>query len=324
MSTARGGYLYGLAAYGLWGFFPLYFRALAPAGALEVLAHRIVWSLAFLVLALLIAKRIGSLRMLLRRPGAVAGMTLAAVIIAVNWGTYIHGVNTERVVETSLGYFINPLVTVMLGVVVLGERLRPLQWLALGFGGAGVALLTIDYGRLPWIALVLAFSFASYGLVKKRLGLPPAEGLMIEAAVLSAPALAFIFWLDATGAMTFGALGATHTTLLVLSGAVTAVPLLLFAASANRIPLTSLGILQYIAPLLQFLIGVFVFREPMPAARFAAFVLVWMALIVFTAELIRHARRGRIAMLAAAAEGAGPIAAATGAAADSPEQTTTH
>jgi chloramphenicol-sensitive protein RarD len=321
MSTARAGYLYGIAAYGLWGFFPLYFRALEPAGALEILAHRIVWSLAVLVLALLIARRIASLRTLLRRPGAVAGMTLAAVIIAVNWGTYLHGVNTERVVETSLGYFINPLVTVLLAVLVLGERLRPLQWLALGFGAAGVALLTIDYGRLPWIALVLAFSFASYGLVKKRLGLPPAEGLLMEAAVLAIPALTFVFWLEATGGATFGTLGATHVTLLVLSGAVTAVPLLLFAASANRIPLSSLGILQYIAPLLQFLIGVFVFREPMPAARLAAFALVWMALIVFTAELIRHARRGRIAMLAAAAEGAGPVAAATAGPVDHPEQT---
>jgi chloramphenicol-sensitive protein RarD len=234
-------------------------------------------------------------------------VVLAAAIIALNWGTYIYGVNTERVVETSLGYFINPLVTVLLGVLVLGERLRGMQWMALGAGAAGVAVMTIDYGQLPYIALILAFSFGSYGLVKKRLGLPPAEGLLMEAAVLCLPALGFLYWLEATASMTFGQLGAAHSTLLLLSGAVTAVPLMLFAAAANRIPLTSLGILQYIAPLLQFLIGVFVFGEPMPAARLAAFALVWAALMLFTADMVRHARRGRVAVLAPGAEGAGPV-----------------
>jgi chloramphenicol-sensitive protein RarD len=297
------GYLYGVAAYVLWGFFPLYFRLLDNAGALEILAHRIIWSLVFLVLALFAVRRLGTLRRLLDRPGAAAGITFAAVIIAVNWGAYIVGVNTGRVVETSLGYFITPLVTVLLAVAVLGERLRTLQWTALAFGAAGVILLTFDYGRPPYIALILAFSFGSYGLVKKRLALAPAEGLAMEAAVLTLPALAFVIWLHANAAATFTSAGPTHAVLLICSGAVTAVPLLLFAAAANRIPLTTLGILQYIAPLLQFLIGVFVFLEPMPPARLAAFVLVWAALILFTAGLVRDARNARLAMLSAGTEG---------------------
>jgi chloramphenicol-sensitive protein RarD len=188
-------------------------------------------------------------------------------------------------------------------VVVLGERLRPLQWAALAFGAAGVALLTLDYGRLPTIALILAFSFGSYGLIKKRLGLPPAEGLAMEAAVLTLPALALVIWMHANTTATFSTAGPTHAVLLVCSGAITAVPLLLFAAAANRIPLTTLGILQYIAPLLQFLIGVFVFLEPMPPARLAAFGLVWAALILFTAGLVRDARNARLALLTAGADG---------------------
>lgn len=309
MSIPPSGYLYGVAAYVLWGFFPLYFRLLEAAGPLEVLAHRIIWSLVFLALALLAVGRRNALTRLLARPRAAAGVAFAAVIIAVNWGTYIYGVNSGRVVETSLGYFITPLVTVLLGVAVLGERMRPLQWVALACGAAGVALLTLDYGRLPYIALVLAFSFGSYGLVKKRLALPPAEGLALEAALLTLPALVFVFWLHTHTAATFGSAGIAHSALLVTSGAITAIPLLLFAAAANRIPLTTLGILQYIAPLLQFLIGVFVFLEPMPPARLAAFALVWSALILFTVELIRHARRGRIAMLSAGADSIGPVAA---------------
>ncbi len=293
----QSGYLYGIAAYLLWGFFPLYFRLLAAAGPLEVLAHRIVWSLAFLVLTLIAIRRIGSLRPMLRRRGVLPGIAFAALAIAINWGTYIHGVHTDRVVETSLGYFITPLVTVLLGVCVLGERLRALQWVAMGFGAAGVMLLTLDHGQPPYIALVLALSFGSYGLIKKRLGLPPTEGLTMEAAVLALPALLFLYWLHAGSGATFATAGAMHSMLLVASGAITAVPLLLFAAAANRVALTTLGILQYIAPLLQFLIGVFVFREPMPIARLVAFALVWIALILFTCELIRHARRGQIAML---------------------------
>ncbi|SCL17243.1 chloramphenicol-sensitive protein RarD [Micromonospora rhizosphaerae] len=293
MNEIRLGYLYGLGAYLLWGFFPLYFKLLRPAGPAEILAHRIVWSVAFVALLLAAARNIGFLRTLLRRPRALAGIVAAAAVIAVNWGTYIYGVNSDRVVETALGYFINPLVSVLLGVLVLRERLRPAQWAALGVGALAVAVLTVDYGRLPYLALTLAFSFAGYGLVKKRLGLPAAEGLFVESAVLALPALAYLGWLVWRGESTFGHVSAGHTVLLVLAGAATAIPLLLFAGAANRLPLSALGMLQYLAPILQLGCGVLIFHEPMPPARLAGFALVWLALIVFTADAVRHARRTR-------------------------------
>ncbi len=226
MTPLRLGYLYGLGAYLLWGFFPLYLKLLRPAGPLEILAHRIVWSVLFVALLLAALRNVGFLRALLRRPWAVAGIVVAAALIAVNWGTYIYGVNSDRVVETALGYFINPLVVVLLGVTVLRERLRPAQWVALGIGASAVAVLTVDYGRLPWLALTLAFSFAGYGLVKKRLGLPAAEGLFVESAVLALPALGYLGWLTAKADLTFGHVSAGHTALLVLAGAATAIPLL--------------------------------------------------------------------------------------------------
>ncbi|MFG1954194.1 EamA family transporter RarD [Micromonospora sp. NPDC048830] len=293
MSPLRLGYLYGLGAYLLWGFFPLYFKLLRPAGALEILAHRVVWSLAFVALLLAALRNVGFLRALARRPRALLGISAAAALIAVNWATYIYGVNSGRVVETALGYFINPLVSVLLGVGVLRERLRPAQWLALGVGGAAVAVLTVDYGRLPWLALTLAVTFAAYGLVKKRLALPAAEGLFVESAVLALPALGYLGWLAAADDATFGHVSAGHTVLLVLAGAVTAIPLLLFAGAANRLPLTALGMLQYLTPVLQFACGVLIFHEPMPPARLAGFALVWAALLVFTADALAHTRRTR-------------------------------
>lgn len=305
MNPIRLGYLYGLGAYLLWGFFPIYLKLLRPAGPMEILAHRIVWSVAFVALLLAAARNIGFLRALLRRPRALAGITAAAALIAVNWGTYIYGVNSDRVVETALGYFINPLVSVLLGVFVLRERLRPAQWAALGVGALAVAVLTVDYGRLPYLALTLAFSFAGYGLVKKRLGLPAAEGLFVESAVLALPALAYLGWLVRRGDSTFGHVSAGHTVLLVLAGAATAIPLLLFAGAANRLPLSALGMLQYLAPILQLGCGVLIFHEPMPPARLAGFALVWLALIVFTADAVRHSRRTRAEARAAAPVPAG-------------------
>ncbi|MEU4778688.1 EamA family transporter RarD [Micromonospora sp. NPDC023633] len=299
MTPLRLGYLYGFLAYLLWGFFPLYLRLLRPAGSMEILAHRIVWSVLFVALLLAAMRNVGFLRALLRRPRALAGIGVAAALIAVNWGTYIYGVNSDRVVETALGYFINPLVVVLLGVTVLRERLRPTQWVALGIGGLAVAVLTVDYGRLPYLALVLAFSFAGYGLAKKQLGLPAAEGLFVESAVLAVPALAYLGWLTATGDGTFGQVSVGHTVLLVSAGAATAIPLLLFAGAANRLPLTGLGMIQYLAPILQLGCGVLIFHEPMPPARIAGFALVWVALIVFTVDAVRHARRTRAANLAA-------------------------
>ncbi len=291
MTPLRRGYLFGLGAYGLWGFFPLYWKLLRPASPIEILAHRIVWSVVFVALVLVAVRRWRLVAELTRRPRTLAGIALAAALVGGNWGTYIYGVNTGHVVETSLGYFINPLVTVLLGVGVLRERLRPAQWVALGVGGVAVAVLTVDYGRLPGIALQLAFSFALYGLVKKRLGLPAAEGLLVESAVLTVPALAYLGFLMAQGRSTFGHVSAGHTALLVLAGAVTAVPLLLFAGAANRIPLSALGVLQYTAPILQLACGVLIFHEPMPPARLAGFALVWVALVVFTWDGVRHARR---------------------------------
>ncbi|WNM41573.1 EamA family transporter RarD [Micromonospora halotolerans] len=300
MNQTRLGYLYGFGAYLIWGFFPIYLKLLRPAGPVEILAHRIVWSVVFVALLLAAMRNIGFLRALARRPRALAAIAAAAALIAVNWGTYIYGVNSDRVVETALGYFINPLVVVLIGVFVLRERLRPAQWAALGVGGLAVAVLTVDYGRLPWLALVLAFSFAGYGLVKKRLGLPAAEGLFVESAVLALPALAYLGWLGRQGEATFGHGSAGHTALLVLAGAATAIPLLLFAGAANRLPLTGLGMLQYLAPILQLACGVLVFHEPMPPARLAGFGLVWVALVVFTVDAVRHTRRTRAQARAAA------------------------
>ncbi|MFI5489434.1 EamA family transporter RarD [Micromonospora echinaurantiaca] len=300
MTPLRLGYLYGIGAYLLWGFFPLYLKLLRPAGPLEILAHRIVWSVVFVALLLAALRNIGFLRALLRRPRALAGIGVAAALIAVNWGTYIYGVNSDRVVETALGYFINPLVVVLLGVTVLRERLRPAQWVALGVGGLAVVVLAMDYGRLPYLALTLALSFGGYGLVKKRLGLPAAEGLFVESAVLALPALAYLGWLIAAGDAAFGHVSAGHTVLLMLAGAATAIPLLLFAGAANRLPLTSLGMIQYLAPILQLGCGVLIFHEPMPPARLAGFALVWAALIVFTVDALRASHRARAAAMATA------------------------
>jgi chloramphenicol-sensitive protein RarD len=287
----RRGYLFGFLAYTCWGFFPLYWKLLEPAGPMEILAHRIVWSAAFVALLLLAMRNWRFLRLLARRPRTLAGILLAATVISVNWGLYIYGVNSGHVVETSLGYFINPLVTVLLGVAVLRERLRAAQWAALAIGAVAVAVLTAGYGRLPWIALTLACSFALYGLIKKRLALPAAEGLFVESAALAGPALGYLGWLAAHHRSTFGHVSVAQTILLVLAGAVTAVPLLLFAGAANRIPLSALGLLQYLTPSLQLACGVLVYHEPMPPARLAGFALVWAALAVFTWDGIRAARR---------------------------------
>jgi chloramphenicol-sensitive protein RarD len=290
MTELRRGYLYGVAAYVMWGFFPLYFKLLQPSTPLEILAHRVVWSVVVVGLLLSAMRNWRFLGPLLRNRRLLGGVTMAAVFIGLNWAAYIYGVNSSRVVETALGYFITPLVVVLFGVTMFGERLRPAQWVAVGTGAAAVAVLTVDYGRLPYIALLLAASFGCYSLLKKRLALPPAEGLFVESAVLALPALAYLVWLNAAGDARFGHVSAQHTVLMVLSGLATAIPLLLFAGAANRVPLSGVGILQYIAPILQLACGVLIFHEPMPAARLAGFALVWTALVVFTIDGIRSAR----------------------------------
>lgn len=291
MNAVRVGYLCGLGAYVFWGFVPLYFRLLLPSQPAEILAHRVIWSVLFVALLLIVLRRGAVLRDLRRKPRAMAGIIGAAVLIGVNWFTYIYAVNSDRVVETALGYFINPLVVILLGVCVLGERLRVAQWVALGIGGVAVVVLTVGYGRLPYIALALALTFGCYGLIKKQLGLPAAEGLLVESLVLALPAIGYLGWLAWRSEATFGQVSVGHTALLMFAGVATAVPLLLFAEAANRIPLTALGVLQYTAPILQFGIGVVILHEPMPPARLAGFALVWLALIVFTSDAIRHARR---------------------------------
>jgi chloramphenicol-sensitive protein RarD len=291
VNQLRLGYLYGLGAYVLWGFIPVYFKLLRPSGPMEILAHRIIWSCLFMVIMLTAIRRWSKIRALLRRPATVAGITVAAVLIGLNWGTYIWAVNVDRVVETALGYFINPLVVIVLGVVVLGERLRSGQWVAVAIGAVAVIMLAVDYRQPPWVALILAVSFGFYGLTKKRLKLPAADGLLVESAVLAVPALITLGFLASAGSVTSGRLGLEHTLLLAASGAITAVPLLFFAGAANRIPLVSIGMLQYIAPTIQFILGVYAFHEPMPMARWLGFGLVWLALAVFTWDGLRQARR---------------------------------
>ena len=288
MGEERRGYLYGLLAYVIWGFFPIYFKLLRPASPLEILAHRVIWSVVFVSLVLAAARNWRFLARILRSPRLFGGIAIVAVLIAINWGTYIYGVNSSRVVETALGYFITPLVLVLLGVTVQRERLRSWQWAAVAVGGIAVVVLTVDYGRLPYIALILAGSFGSYSLVKKRLSLPPAEGLFVESAVLALPALVYVGWLTAAGHAKFGHEGAGHTALMIFAGVATAVPLLLFAAAANRVPMVGIGILQYVAPILQLASGLLIFHEPMPPARLAGFALVWLALVIFTVDALRQ------------------------------------
>ncbi len=280
-----------MGAYLLWGLFPLYWPLLAPSNALEVLAHRILWSLVVVVVLLGLTRRTAQVRAIAGDRRRLAKLALAAVFVAVNWGTYIYGVSSGQVVETSLGYFVNPIVTVLLGVVVLGERLRPAQWTALGAAFVAVVVLTVENGSPPWIALVLAFSFGFYGLLKKTAGTGAIEGLAVETAVLLPVAAAYVAVLGVTGTGTFGSEGAGHAGLLALSGLVTAVPLLLFGAAASRVPLTTLGVLQYLAPTMQFLLGVTLLDEPLPLVKLLGFVLVWLGVVLFTADLVRHHRR---------------------------------
>lgn len=290
MHENRRGLLSGIAAYLLWGLFPLYWPLLKPAGAVEILSHRVAWSLITMTAIVLATKRLGRLRTLVGDARARRLLALAAIVIAVNWGTYIWGVNHDRVVETSLGYFINPLVTVVMGVVILGERLRRLQWLAVGIATTAVLGLTIEYGHPPWVALILAFSFGTYGLAKKQAAVEAVESLTFETLVLAPLALGYLVVLGLRGGSHFTTDGPGHTALLVLTGVVTAVPLLFFGAAAIRVPLTTLGLLQYLAPVLQFLLGVTLLGEQMSTMRWAGFGLVWVALALFTVESVRHHR----------------------------------
>lgn len=291
MSRSRSGVLYGFGAYALWGMMPLYIKLLDESGPAEILAHRVVWSLVFVLGLLALSRRLGRLRTVGRRGYGL--LALAALLICANWGVYIWAVNNDHVVETALGYFINPLVTVLLGVLVFGERLRWLQWSALGLAAVAVVILTIDYGRPPWIALALAFSFGTYGLVKKKADVEAVESLAVETAVLFLPALGYLVFLGAMSDGDFVSAGWGPTLLLAVAGVVTAVPLLFFGAAAVRVPLTTLGTLQYLTPTLQFLLGVLLYRETVPPVRWFGFALIWVALVVLTAEVLVRRRRER-------------------------------
>jgi chloramphenicol-sensitive protein RarD len=293
--SGRAGVLLALGAYGMWGLFPLYFRLLEAAGAVEIVLHRIVWSLLTCLVVLAVTRSWSALRRVSRRQLGL--LTAAAAAISLNWGVFIWAVNSEQVVETSLGYFINPLVSVLLGVLLLRERLRRTQWVAVGTAGAAVAVLTVDYGRPPWIALALAASFGTYGLLKNLVGrgVGALPGLTLETAVLAPPALALLLWLQWQGSGTFTSAGPWHTALLVASGALTATPLLLFAAAARRVPLSTIGLLQYVTPVMQLLIGTVVFGEPLPPLRLAGFALVWVALAVLSVDGLRAGARARAA-----------------------------
>ncbi|MGY1689155.1 EamA family transporter RarD [Geodermatophilus sp. SYSU D01105] len=292
MDERRSGVASGLAAYGLWGLFPLYFPLLEPAGGVEIVAHRVVWSLVLVAVLLTAVRRWSLVRAAFTDRRTVLVLLGAAVLIAANWLVFVLAVNSGHVVETSLGYFINPLVSVLLGVVVFSERLRVLQWVAVGIAAVAVGVLTVDYGRPPWIALTLAATFGLYGLMKKLVRVEAAPGLFVETALVVVPALAVLVVLHARGEGTAGAAGAGHLLLLLSSGIATAIPLLLFAAATRRVPLSTVGLLQYVTPLMQLAIGVFVYDEPMPPARLAGFVIVWIALAVFTVDSLRQARAG--------------------------------
>jgi len=315
----RTGLLYGFAAYGLWGLAPLFWPLLQPAGAVEILAHRMVWSLVVVGLLLLVLRRWSWVGPLLRQPRRLGLVALAATAISVNWGLYIWGVNSGHVVETALGYFINPLVSIGFGVLLLRERLRPAQWAAVGVGVLAVGVLAVGYGKLPWIALTLAFSFATYGLVKKRIGLDGLESLAAETAVQFLPALGFLGYLTMRGDSTFGSGGMGHSALLVSCGVITAGPLILFGAAAVRLPLSTIGMLQYLTPTSQFILGLVVFHEYMPPERWAGFALVWLALALLTWDALRTGHRARRALADAAALAApAPVAARKAEAAEAP------
>lgn len=289
------GVAYGAAAYFLWGIFPLYFRLLEDSPAIEILMHRVVWSLVLCAVLVAVGRSWPALVAVLTSPRRTGLLTAAAAAVGLNWGVYIYAVNSGQVVEASLGYFINPLVTVALGVLVLRERLRPAQWSAVGTGVIAVAVLTVDYGHLPVIALTLACSFGCYGLLKNLVGaeVPALVGLTTETLVLAPFALVALAWLALRGESTFDLNAPWQGLLLVSTGLCTVGPLLLFAAAARRIPLTLIGLLQYLTPVLQLLCGILLLDEHMPASRWIGFALVWAALAVLTADTLNAARRAR-------------------------------
>ncbi|REK87242.1 EamA family transporter RarD [Streptomyces inhibens] len=317
-SDQRAGLAYGFAAYTMWGLLPLYWHLLGAATPSEILAHRMVWSLPVAVAILAVLRRWAWIGPLLRQPKRLGLILVCAVVISTNWFLYIWAVNAGHVLEASLGYFINPLVSIAFGVLVLRERLRPLQWTAVAVGTLAVLVMTVAYGKVPWIALGLAFSFATYGLIKKGIKLDGIEGFSAETAMQVLPALGFLIYLGVHGESSFTTGGVGQALLLSACGIATAIPLICFGASAVRLPLTTIGMMQYLAPTFQFVLGLTVFHEAMPPERWAGFALVWVALAVLTWDALRTARRARTELAAAGARAA-EVAAAEAAQLAAPE-----
>jgi len=289
LSKNKLGLLFGISAYSLWGAFPLYWPLLEPANPLEIVSHRAVWTLVFCFIVLAATKALKSTLVTLKRPKIAAKLFLTSLLISINWLVYIWATNNGHVVEASLGYYINPLIIIGFGVILLKEKMRPLQWAAVTIASIGVLVLTIDYGRLPWIALTLAVSWGSYGLIKKQLGLGALEGLAIETFISGFFYLGYLIYIGNKGTGQFG----HHwglTLLLMSAGAITAIPLLLFNGSATRLPFTTIGLLQYITPTLQFSVGVWIRHEDMPTARWVGFLIIWVSLTTLAFDLVKSSR----------------------------------
>lgn len=289
MSKNKLGLVFGISAYSLWGAFPLYWPLLEPANPLEIVSHRAVWTLVFCFIVLAATKALKSTLATLKRPKVAVKLFLSSLLISINWLVYIWATNNEHVVEASLGYYINPLIIIGFGVILLKEKMRPLQWAAVTIATIGVLVLTIDYGRLPWIAFALAFSWGSYGLIKKQLGLGALEGLAIETFISSFFYLGYLIYIGSQGTGQFGHSWGL-TLLLMSAGAITAIPLLLFNGSATRLPFTTIGLLQYITPTLQFSVGVWIRHEDMPTARWIGFLIIWVSLTTLAFDLVRSSR----------------------------------
>ena len=273
----------------MWGLFPLYWPILQPASALEIVSHRAVWTMVFCIIVLAITHALKTTLATFKRPKVAVKLFTTTILISINWLVYIWATNNNHVVEASLGYYINPLIIIAFGVILLKEKMRPLQWAAVSIATIGVIVLTVDYGRLPWVALALALSWGTYGLVKKQLGLGALEGLAIETMIAFIPYCGYLMFIGAKGDGQFGN-GLGLTALLISAGAITAIPLLLFNGSTNRLPYSTIGLLQYITPTIQFSIGVWVNNEAMPTARWVGFIFIWLALITLAGDLVKSGR----------------------------------
>lgn len=287
----RQGIYFALAAYTIWGIAPVYFKAVGHVPAFEVLVHRIIWSVVFLLLFIGFTGRLGKVAAVFKQPRLLGGLVITALIISLNWLVFIWAVAEGRILETSLGYFINPLISVFLGMIFLSERLRPMQWLALSFAALGVLYQLIEFGSLPWVGLVLAFSFGFYGLLRKQLVVEAVPGLFIETLIVLPVGLISLFWMQSQGLLFFGHQSLQTDLLLVAAGLVTTFPLLFFAGAARRLPLSMIGFVQYLAPSITFVLAVFVYHEPMDASKLITFAMIWFGLLVFTGESHLNSRK---------------------------------